>query len=104
MYKRQEVLHADKAFLCPTSLVPERGLMTNFEQMAEIKEAFLRAARLRVALLDASKVDAPGLMRFAGLSDIDVLVMDADPDGVASAAIAALPDGARAPRLVCAGA
>ena len=99
-----EVLHADKAFLCPTSLVPERGLMTNFEQMAEIKEAFLRAARLRVALLDASKVDAPGLMRFAGLSDIDVLVMDADPDGVASAAIAALPDGARAPRLVCAGA
>lgn len=99
-----EALHADKAFLCPTSLVPERGLMTNFEQMAEIKEAFLRAARLRVALLDASKVDAPGLMRFAGLSDIDVLVMDADPDGVASAAIAALPDGARAPRLVCAGA
>ena len=32
-----EVLHADKAFLCPTSLVPNRGLMTNFDQMAQVK-------------------------------------------------------------------
>lgn len=97
-----EVLHADKAFLCPTSLVPDRGLMTNFEQMAEIKEAFLSAARMRVALLDSSKVESPGLMRFADLSEIDALVMDADPDGVAADAISALPEGAATPRLICA--
>ncbi len=97
-----DILHADKALLCPTSLVPDRGLMTNYEQMAEVKAAFIRAARSSIALLDATKVDAPGLMRFAGLEDFDALVMDADPDGAVSAAIDALPEDAPRPRLILA--
>lgn len=79
-----EVLHADKAFLCPTSFVPNRGLMTNFEQMAQVKSAFIEAADTSIALIDATKIDAGGLMLFAPLEKIDVLVMDCDPKGIFS--------------------
>ena len=95
-----EVLHADTAFLCPTSFVPGRGFMTNFEQMAEVKAAFLKAASARVALIDAAKVEAPGIMRFAALEEMDAVVMDADPAGVVAAAIEAVPEGAPRPQLV----
>lgn len=77
-----DVLHPDKAILCPTALVPNRGLMTNFEQMAEVKTAFIHAARESIALVDSSKVDASGLIKFAAITDIDTIVMDEDPHGV----------------------
>ena len=52
--------------------------------------------------MDASKTSADGLMRFAGIEDVEAIVMDEDPGGVVAAAIAELPEGARAPRLLLA--
>lgn len=98
-----EVLHADKAFLCPTSFVPNRGLMTNFEQMAQVKRAFIEAASTSIALIDATKVDAGGLMLFAPLERIDVLVMDRDPEGVVARQIESCAErGGHAPQLMLA--
>lgn len=95
-----EILHADKAFLCPTAIVPGFGLMTNYEQMAEVKAGMMRAARQRIVLMDSSKVNGKGLFRFGGLDDIDAIVMEQDPDGVIAAELEELPD--RAPRLLIA--
>lgn len=97
-----EVLHPDKAFICPISLVPGRGLMTNNERMAEVKTACMRSARSCIGLMDASKLNASGLIRFAGLEDLDALVMDSDPEGVAAAAVAETAGGGGRPRLVLA--
>ena len=97
-----QALHPDKSFVCPISLVPGRGLMTNYEQMSEVKLAMLRAARTSIALVDASKVNASGLIRFAGIEDVDTIVMDSDPDGLASDAIDAVPDGLPRPHLILA--
>lgn len=97
-----EVLHADKAFLCPTALVLGCGLMTNYEQMAEVKRGLMRSAGERVVLMDATKVNGRGLFRFAGIDEVGAIVMDADPDGAVAAEIEALPENAARPRLVLA--
>ncbi|WP_058271168.1 DeoR/GlpR family DNA-binding transcription regulator [Olsenella massiliensis] len=78
-------LHADKAFVCPGSFLPGRGLMTDYQSMAELKAAFLGAARQRVCLMDASKVGARGLISFGGLDSFELVVMDGDPRGVVAA-------------------
>lgn len=80
-------LHADLAIMCPGAFVPNRGFMTDFSQMAEIKQAMLGAADRRMALMDASKINARGTYRFAGLPDIDALVIDADPTGALTSAL-----------------
>jgi DeoR/GlpR family transcriptional regulator of sugar metabolism len=72
--------------------------MTNFAAMAELKAKFLECASHSYVLMDASKVGAPGLLRFGGLDGIEAVVMDADPDG----AVAADLDGTRT-KLVLAG-
>lgn len=97
-----EVLHASKALVCPGSFVPGLGLMTSYAQMAEVKSALLRAAREKIALLDASKVNAPGLIRFAGIEEVDTVVMDSDPEGIVAGAIASLPEGHARPTLLLA--
>lgn len=97
-----EMLRPDKAFLCPISIVPGRGLMTNYEQMAEVKTAFVHAARTRYVLADAQKVGASGLIRFASLTDFEAIVVDRDPDGQIGGAVAALPEGSPRPRLILA--
>ena len=74
-----EVLHPDKAFVSPTSYVPGRGLMTNNQDMAELKRAFLACAERTYVLLDSSKVGAPGLLWFGTLADVEALITDADP-------------------------
>ncbi len=75
-------LHPDIAFVSPTALVPGRGLMTNYQAMAELKRAFLSCADRTVVLLDSSKVGGRGLMRFGSLRDADAVVCEADPEGV----------------------
>ncbi len=95
-----DIIHADKAFLCPTAIVPGCGLMTNYEQMAEVKAGMMRAARQRIMLADASKINGQGLFRFAGLDEIDIAVMDDDPDEIVAAEIEQLPEGTPRPRLI----
>ena len=77
-----EVLHPRKAFVTPTSYVPGRGLMTNNQDMAELKRAYLTCADRTFVLMDQSKVGAPGLLWFGTLSGVEAVVMDADPDGL----------------------
>lgn len=77
-----EVLHPRKAFVTPTSYVPGRGLMTNNQDMAELKRAYLTCADRTFVLMDQSKVGAPGLLWFGTLGGVEAVVMDADPDGL----------------------
>ena len=100
--KGHRYLHGMLAVLCPGALGPNRGFMTDYPQMAQLKQAFIGAASSVCALMDASKTSADGLMRFAGIEDVEAIVMDEDPDGVVAAAIAELPEGARTPRLLLA--
>ena len=94
-------LHADLAVICPGSFVPERGLMTDFPQMSELKAAMIHAADRSCALMDASKVHGRGMYRFAGIEDLGSIVMDSDPAGSVAAAIEELPESRR-PRLLIA--
>lgn len=80
-----EMLHPDKAFVSPTSYVPGRGLMTNTQEMAEFKRASLGCAKETYVLLDASKVDAPGLLWFGTLEGVGAIIVDADPTGAVTA-------------------
>lgn len=80
-------LHADKLFVCPSSFVAGCGLMTNYQEMAELKRAMIGAANRRYCLMDASKVGASGLIRFADLTDFDAVVMDADLEGMVASAL-----------------
>ena len=94
-------LHADLAVLCPGSFVPERGLMTDFPQMSELKAAMIGAADHSCALMDASKVHGRGMYRFAGLDDLETIVMDSDPEKTVATAIEELT-GSHRPRLLIA--
>ena len=71
--------------------------------MAETKAAMVGAARQSVALMDASKVNGRGMYRFAELADVDIIVMDSDPDAAVATSIAEAADSAR-PALIIAGA
>lgn len=75
-----DMLHPDKAFITPTSYVPGRGLMTNNPEMAELKRAFLTCANETYVLMDASKVQAPGLLWFGTLEPVDTVIVDRDPE------------------------
>lgn len=85
-----EMLHPDKAFVTPTSYVPGRGLMTNNQDMAELKRAFLACAERTFVLMDASKVSAPGLLWFGTLASTEAVIMDADPGDLVAADAAEL--------------
>ena len=99
-----EVLHVNLAVLCPGSFVTNRGFMTDYPQMAQLKAAFLTTGKRAILLMDASKAEGDSIMRFAGLEDVDAIIMDDDPDGIVCSAIAELPEGAHRPELVIAGA
>lgn len=83
-----ETLHADLAVICPGAFVAERGFMTDFPQMAEIKQAAIRAATQSIVLMDSSKLRARGIYAFANLKDVHFVVMDEDPADVVAQAIA----------------
>ena len=88
-------LHADLAVICPGGFVTSRGFMTDFPQMAEVKTGMLDAAARRVALMDASKISARSMLRFADIDDLDDIVVDRDPAGIIAATIAELPEDRR---------
>ena len=85
-----EMLHPDKAFVTPTSYVPGRGLMTNNQDMAELKRTFLACAERTFVLMDKSKVGAAGLLWFGTLASVEAVIMDEDPEGVVAADAAEL--------------
>ena len=97
------MVHADLAVMCPGAFVPGCGFTTDFPQMAETKAATIGAARRSLVLMDASKVDGRGMYRFAGLTDIDAIVMDSDPSGIVESSLANTPAQSK-PNLIIAAA
>ena len=59
--------------------------MTNNQDMAELKRAYLGCAERTFVLMDRSKVGAPGLLWFGTLEGVEAVVMDADPKGIVAA-------------------
>lgn len=95
-------LHADLAIICPGAFVANRGFMTDFPQMAEIKTAAIEVATHSAALMDASKLEARGTYCFAPLHAVDHIVIDRDEKGALADALDALPEGSRRPQLMIA--
>lgn len=92
-------LYADKAFVSADGFHPERGFTVEHDFSVSIKQRYLANARQRLMLLDGSKLGKTSFFQFAGLSDFDVLVTDADPEGELGRAIADAHDG---PELILA--
>lgn len=75
-------LRADLAFVGTNGITLAHGLSTPDPEEAATKRAMVEAAQRVVALADASKIGQERTVRFAKLSEIDVLVTD---DGVSPA-------------------
>ena len=95
-----DITIADFIVICPGAFVVNRGFMTDFPQMAEIKQAVIKAATQSVALMDASKLSARGTYCFAPLDAVDRIVVDQDEKGALVDALLALPEEARRPQLM----
>jgi len=80
------VLRADVAFMGTNGVSLEHGLSTPDRSEAAAKKAMIASAQLVVVLADFSKFGVDATVRFAELSDIDVVVTDeqAPKDDVAS--------------------
>jgi DeoR family fructose operon transcriptional repressor len=77
-----EAVRAEVAFVGTNGLTVAHGLSTPDSDEAATKRAMIASARRVVVLADSSKVGAEAPLRFADLSDVDLLVTD---DGIADA-------------------
>lgn len=76
-------VYAEEVFLGADGFEPSFGFLAEYEQTAIAKVEFLRHARTRTILMDESKVGAGrSFVRFAKPDGVDVVIMDADPDGL----------------------
>jgi DeoR/GlpR family transcriptional regulator of sugar metabolism len=73
-------LNCDVLFLGVGGIHPEKGLTEYNLDDTRVKRAALRAARRRVVLADATKLDRVCLATIAPLADVDVLITDAPAD------------------------
>lgn len=80
-------LRIDVAFVGTNGLTVGHGLSTPDASEAAVKRAMVACAHKVVALADSSKVGSERTVRFAELTDVDVLVTD---DGIADRDAAAL--------------
>lgn len=69
-------LRADVAFLGTNGLSVERGVTTPDEAEAAVKGMMYGAARRRVLLADHSKIGHVSMLKYADLSDVDLLITD----------------------------
>ncbi|WP_040159324.1 DeoR/GlpR family DNA-binding transcription regulator [Nigerium massiliense] len=69
-------LHVDIAFVGANGFSARHGLSTPDPSEAAVKTAMVRAGTRSIALVDSSKANDDQLVRFAELSDIDVLITD----------------------------
>jgi DeoR family fructose operon transcriptional repressor len=83
-------LRVDVAFLGTNAVSLDHGLSTPNSDEAATKRAMVRSARQVVVLADASKIGIECPVRFAELSEVDVLVTDAAIDPVDRKALEAL--------------
>ncbi len=79
-------VYVDEVFLGADGFEPSFGFLAEYEQTAYAKVEFLRHARIRTVLMDASKVGSGrSFARFAKPDEVDLVIMDADPDGIVDA-------------------
>jgi len=69
-------LRVDVAFLGTNGLSVERGLTTPDESEATVKRMMYSAAHRRILLADHSKIGHASMLKYADLSDIDLLITD----------------------------
>ncbi|WP_312170716.1 DeoR/GlpR family DNA-binding transcription regulator [Microbacterium sp.] len=81
-------LRPDVAFIGANGISAGFGLSAPDPDEASVKAAIVRAARRVIVVADSSKHDRELLVSFASLSDIDVLVTDAEPSADLAAALA----------------
>ncbi len=82
-------IRADLAFVGTNGLTLGHGLSTPDITEAATKEAIVASAQRVVVLADSSKIGEERTVRFASLSDVDVLVTD---DGIPPGRVAELED------------
>ncbi|WP_433476410.1 DeoR/GlpR family DNA-binding transcription regulator [Spirillospora sp. CA-142024] len=90
-------LRVDVAFLGTNGLSLERGLTTPDESEATVKRLMYGAARRRILLTDHSKIGHISTLKYADLSDVDLLITD---DGVDEQDLKKLTDAGLAVRCV----
>ena len=73
-----ERVRVDVAFLGTNGISLEHGLSTPDPEEAAVKRALVRAARRVVVLADSTKLDRDTTVSFADLSQVDVVVTDAE--------------------------
>jgi DeoR family transcriptional regulator, fructose operon transcriptional repressor len=83
-----EAIRPDVAFVGTNGVSADFGLSTPDHDEAAVKRAIVRSARRVIVVADADKLGRELLVGFARLSDVDVLVTDAEPDAELSAALA----------------
>lgn len=81
-------MRPDVAFVGTNGISADFGLSTPDPDEAAVKTAIVGAARRVVVVADADKHERELLVGFAPLSDIDVLVTDAQPPAALSTALA----------------
>ncbi len=69
-------LRADVSFVATNGLTTSHGLTTPDREEAATKRAIVAAGRRTVVLADSTKIGVESSLRFASISDIDVLVTD----------------------------
>ncbi len=81
------ILRPDLAFIGTNGIDAEFGLSTPDSQEAAVKRAMTAVSRRIIVLVDSSKFNQAGLVKFAALADIDGIITDAAPDAGLSAAL-----------------
>ncbi|AZS37075.1 Glycerol-3-phosphate regulon repressor [Microbacterium lemovicicum] len=80
-------LRPDIAFVATNALSAGFGASTPDPEEAAVKAAIVRSARRIVLVADQSKFETERLVSFAALSDLDILVTDAEPPAVLRTAL-----------------
>lgn len=75
-----ERMNADLAFIGISGIEAERGLTNVNAPEAEMKSLFIRAARRRVVLADATKIGKVALAKIADIDEVDTLITDRNAD------------------------
>lgn len=78
-------IYADKAFMATDSFTPGRGFTTEYMANADTKTSMIDHATKRFMLMDSSKIRHSCFLRFAEITDFDVLIVDCDKDDVLKA-------------------
>lgn len=73
-------MHADKLFLSPKAVEPERGVFCGNEEEAAVRRAMMERAEESILLCDAKKLGRRAAFHLCGLEEIHTIVCDRVPE------------------------